>query len=118
MVGAVKYIAGKSGWLFLDNDRNGVIDEITGKHASSEALAASWCSLFAACNLEAQSRNVSLTSFIVPNKHCALACYLPDSVTVSENRLAARIQANAPASVVYGVDLLGSEACFHKNDTH
>ncbi|WP_376094480.1 polysaccharide pyruvyl transferase family protein [Roseomonas sp. CCTCC AB2023176] len=92
---ADKVLKGREGFLFLRNDSNGVLDQVTGRRPLSPAELDRWEAFFRDLDGAAASREARVVYLVAPNKECVLAEHLPDDVTVSEARPVRQIQALA-----------------------
>lgn len=99
----LKVLVGKDGWLFLDNDTNRVIDQITGKYILPESFKKAWSELFL-YRLE-KSKELGFQYFysIVPNKESVYHRYLPDDIKFSRER---------PVSIVLDCIPAGIQSCY------
>lgn len=121
---ALKILIGKQGWLFLDNDTNRVIDQITGKYNLPLNFKNRWIDLFT-LRLE-KSKDLGFKYFysIVPNKENVYRSYLPDNVCYSEERPVQIVLESIPPEIqsCYLLDelTLASETndVYTKGDTH
>ncbi|MCO1334477.1 hypothetical protein MO867_09000 [Microbulbifer sp. OS29] len=112
------HIEGKESWLFLHNDTNKVIDEITGRHPQTVSAAEKWVDLIKNRERFARERDLNYVTYIVPNKHCTFENFLPENVVISEQRLASRVKEECLESVIYLPEKFSDEFTFHRNDTH
>lgn len=118
----LKVLKGSDDWLFLDNDRNQVIDQIQGNFPASKM---NWGKI--AAELRERIELSVLYGFrylhlIAPNTHIFAKEYLPPDITVSEDRAAVYMQEHFPEVVFYPIELLRSQkdryTLYHKTDTH
>ncbi|MBR0656775.1 polysaccharide pyruvyl transferase family protein [Plastoroseomonas arctica] len=125
---AAKVLRGSEGYLFLRNDSNRVIDQVTGKRILSDAELAQWEAFLRGLDEAAQSRGARVVYLVAPNKECVFAEFLPDDVVVAETRpvrqlqaLAARLDLRA-TRMVYPLEALrraGPQfATYPKGDSH
>ena len=121
-----KYLEGKNGYLFLDNDTNGVIDQITGKTPFLKPKQDQWIRL-----LEARSYLLALSDIcyifaVAPAKEVVLSEQLPEGILVSEERpaqiLCNRLSETGRVNLVYPLNELRDSASpyqtFFVGDTH
>ena len=92
---AEKVLRGSAGYLFLRNDSNRVIDQVTGRRVLSDAELAQWEAFLRGLDDAAQARDVRVVYLVAPNKECVFAEFLPDEVLVAETRPVRQIQALA-----------------------
>lgn len=116
-----KVLAGKEGWLFLQNDTNNVLDQITGKSALTDAQIEEWREGLAG-RLDYADKNSFIYKYlIVPNSHCVYEQFLPDGIKVSPNRPAIQLSEKFPAIMEYPLDFLKAQTdheMYYKTDTH
>jgi len=118
---SLKVIEGKDGWLFLHNDTNKVIDQVTGKKFLDQEEVKIWEKELADRKVHAKSQGYKYLFLIIPNKHCIYSEYLPDEYVLSNKRPA--IQLKQASDLVYypDEDLLNYKKIsevYHKTDTH
>ncbi|WP_027186515.1 tetratricopeptide repeat protein [Desulfovibrio inopinatus] len=119
--GARKVLEGKDDFLFLYNDTNNVIEQITGKTSLPQTLQEQWKReqdrRFDYC----KQYNAKYILFIIPNKHCVYNEYLPENIVLSEDRTATRIQ-NVANHVFYPNKIISrfkeNHLLYYKNDSH
>ena len=125
---AEKVLRGRSGMLFLQNDSNRVLDQVTGRRALSAEELARWETFLLGIDAAAAARGARVFYLVAPNKECVLAEYLPEDVSVSEARpvrqlqaLAARLDLRA-TRMIYPLEALrraGTQyATYPKGDSH
>lgn len=83
---AKKVLTGSDGWLFLQNDSNGVLDQIQGHRRLTSNEVDAWAKFLLEIDAAAQARGAHVLYLVVPNKECVFPAYLPNSFAVSENR--------------------------------
>jgi len=81
-----KYLQGKSDWLFLTNDTNRTIDQITGNLPLNETEINKWKNLFSRRKEEFLKRQIKYIYFVAPNKECVYPEFLPDPILISPHR--------------------------------
>jgi len=123
----IKVLKGKDGWLFLQNDSNKIIDQITNKISYDKYHAFRFRINHQLRHGFLKEHKIKYFSFIIPNKEIVYAKYLPDGIIVSEERMTRRLEKEMQE---YNLDyfnyiltpLLESEdKIFHtyrKGDTH
>ena len=114
-----KCLVGKDGWLFLDNDTNKIIQQITGAYDGFNAASADhWGRTI---RRRAERLPVPYIFSVVPNKECVYSQCLPDGIVVSDDRPLSMIAARLPETL-YPLDALIRRSCdwpvFRKTDTH
>lgn len=87
-----KVLQGKEGWIFLDNDTNRVIEQVTNAIPFDKYFTFRY-------RLNHQIRHGYLTSegidyyaAVIPNKEIVYAAFLPDDIIVSEERIIRRCE--------------------------
>jgi alginate O-acetyltransferase complex protein AlgJ len=117
-------LEGKNGWLFLSNDTNRVIDQITGHFVLPIDFDERWRNLFQLRRERMETQRCTYAYLVAPNKECVYAEHLPDSITLVPERPVHRVlqQANDLIQVHYPLELLKLQKeateCFPKGDTH
>ncbi len=81
-----KYLIGTDGWLFLKNDTNRIIDQITGRYALTDDVIHSWLNLLRLRDAYFKSKGINYSYICAPNKECVYSQYLPSEIEISENR--------------------------------
>ncbi|MDB5380652.1 MAG: hypothetical protein JWO26_284 [Rhodospirillales bacterium] len=125
---AEKVLRGSEGYLFLRNDSNRVIDQVTGKRVLSVGELAQWETFLRGLDAAAQARQARVIYLVAPNKECVFAEFLPADVVVAETRpvrqlqaLAARLDLRA-TRMVYPLEALRRAgprfATYPKGDSH
>jgi alginate O-acetyltransferase complex protein AlgJ len=101
----MKVIQGKEGWLFLDNDTNNVVSQLTGELTFSPKDLYQWKLLLEMRNTWMRQKNISYFYTAIPNKACVYPEYLPDSVQLSDDRciyqLLHYLKAHSFCSLIY-----------------
>lgn len=114
-------LQGKNGFLFLDGDSNGVIDQIQGRKPLSENTLLIWDQAMED-RMEHASRHDYIYKYLIaPNKHCVYAEFLPEHIKISENRPALQLTYRFPDIMLYPLAYFCDNKQFllyHKNDTH
>ncbi len=122
-----KVLQGRDGFLFLQNDTNAVLDQVTGKRRLSRAELDAWAVFFEELDATALSRGGEAFYLVAPNKECVHAERLPDGIMVSEERpfrqietLVARLGLKA-TRLVYPLDAMRKAAAhpaYPRGDSH
>jgi hypothetical protein len=123
-----KVLRGRSGYLFLQNDSNGVLDQIQGRRILSPAELEQWEVFLRGIDGAALERGTRVLYLVAPNKECVCAEHLPEGVEVSERRpvrqlqaLAARLDLRA-TRMIYPLEALRRAepefATYPKGDSH
>lgn len=86
-----KFTEGKNGFLFLDNDTNGTIAQITGEAPLSASALGQWRRLISARRHLVSELGATYTFSIAPAKEAVLSCELPSEILLSDNRPAVQI---------------------------
>lgn len=90
---AHKVLQGRDGFLFLQNDTNGVLDQIQARRRLSEGELDAWAAFFRTLDAEATARGAEAFYLVAPNKECVCADRLPEGIAVSEERPVRQIEA-------------------------
>jgi hypothetical protein len=88
-----KVLHGRDGFLFLQNDTNGVLDQVTAKRRLSRAELDAWAAFFEELDATALSRGAAAYYLVAPNKECVHAERLPEGISVSEKRPYRQVEA-------------------------
>lgn len=114
-----KVLEGKRGWLFLNNDTNRVISQITGEF--DEFNAASVEALRSTIAERAACVPAPYVFAVAPNKECVYSEMLPDGISLSEDRPIRQLM-GAVDDIVYPLErMVGSDLrpdLYQKTDTH
>ena len=122
-----KVLKGKDGWLFLNNDTNGVISQITGKKILGDIEVQSWRGFFAEMANLSRAHNIQPSFLVAPNKESVYTKFLPDEISVSDHQPWHTVRAAAEEHVhhlpfVYpGKQIELADAslpCYTRGDTH
>jgi hypothetical protein len=81
-----KVLRGRDGFLFLQNDTNGVLDQVQAKRRLTQVELESWATFFRELDDLALSRGARAFYLVAPNKECVFADRLPGNLRVSEER--------------------------------
>ena len=117
-------LEGKEGWLFLSNDSNKVMEQITGRASLPADFEALWASLFAYRAVRLADLGARYFYGVVPNKECVYQRFLPDGVNFSETRPINKVLRAAKGRVAheYFLQCLEEESLksetYTKGDTH
>lgn len=90
-----KVLQGKAGHLFLQNDSNHVLKQVSGQRPLNEQELGRWREFFSRLEDGAQRSMMRVVFLVAPSKECILAEFLPDSISVSENRAVRQLEAMA-----------------------
>lgn len=117
-------LQGKDSWLFLKNDSNNVIQQISGNYNLSDDFFYRWKNILTLRKAYFDARNIKYHYLCIPNKECVKKDFLPDDILVSNNRPFLLLE-NTFNSVLgnqwsYPLQELASGAyhSFPKGDTH
>ncbi len=83
---AENVLIGKDGFIFLRNDRNKTIPQITGKFTLTGRLLRAWSRLFELRKAWFEVRGIDYFYIAAPCKECVYSDHLPSEITVSEDR--------------------------------
>ncbi|WP_372619137.1 polysaccharide pyruvyl transferase family protein [Falsiroseomonas sp.] len=90
---ARKVLQGRDGFLFLQNDTNGVLDQIQGRRRLTPAELDAWEGFLIELDALAVARGAEAFYLVAPNKECVFANRLPEGIAVSEQRPVRQIEA-------------------------
>ncbi len=121
-----KYLRGKDGWIFLDHDRNRVMDQVRGELALGPDGVEAWRDFILERNEICRSLGAAHVMLVAPNKEVVYSEALPEDITVSEhrpvNQIIERLAQDGRSDLLYPLDaLLQAKAkalVFPKTDTH
>lgn len=121
-----KAIQGKDDWLFLDNDSNRVIQQITGDLIFSDRRLQQWQFVLETRYLWLREKGIPYFFLIAPNKECVYPEYLPEGVHLSSarciNQLSQHLQAHSFFKIIYPLPELAAAKAgmlvYRKQDTH
>ncbi|MGK7870690.1 polysaccharide pyruvyl transferase family protein [Falsiroseomonas sp. E2-1-a20] len=88
-----KVLQGRDGFLFLQNDTNGVLDQIQARRRLTPAELEAWADFFRDLDATAVARGAQAFYLVAPNKECVFADRLPQGIEVSEERPVRQIEA-------------------------
>ncbi|WP_244208623.1 alginate O-acetyltransferase AlgX-related protein [Vreelandella andesensis] len=114
----LKVLQGKQGWLFLDNDTNGSVDQFMGRMRLTKAGIKGWDNYLH--QLENAAGNVPWALLVAPSKESVMgASYHPREEGVS-GPMHQLLNLSASAGVVYPVKELKAlgDGAFIPTDTH
>lgn len=117
-------LIGKDEWLFLQNDTNELIRQITGEFTISDSLVNHWSNVLKLRSSFFNSRGIAYTYLCAPNKECVYGKNLPDDVVLSDERpifcLRPVFEGILGSAFCYPLTELQSGAIdtFSKGDTH
>lgn len=83
----VPVLRGKYGWLFLDNDTNGVLAQMDGTILFKEDALKELCALHEKRTSWCKERGIAYYCLLAPEKHPTYPELLPDGVHVADFRL-------------------------------
>lgn len=114
-----KVLEGKEDFLFLRNDSNKVLQQISGERNLTSGEISLWKKQIEYRDNVCKSFGAQYLYFIVPNKHCVYSQFLDEKYTVSETRAARKLE-KAISRVFYPCDLLKNyqNLSYYKTDTH
>jgi len=88
----LKILKGQDNWLFLQNDSNSIIDQITNKIPYDKYHTFRFRINHQLRHGYLKEQNIQYFAFIIPNKEIVYAQYLPDDIIVSEERMTRRLE--------------------------
>ena len=124
---ASKVLLGKNGRLYLTNDNNRIIDQTEGRFNLSPEQVDTWVERLEARAEWARNHDALYYYSVAPNTHSLYPQFLPDHITLSEDRSVRRVQralsnGSAFQNYYYPVELMREvsydRAVAHINDTH
>lgn len=116
-----KVIKGKEGFLFLQNDTNDVIGQITGKRSLTKNQLLTWLWQMERRQVHAAKCGYRYKYLIIPNKHCVYPQYLPDDIQISSLRPALQLIKADSQTFDYPLPLLANYQngfTYYRTDTH
>jgi alginate O-acetyltransferase complex protein AlgJ len=123
---ADKVLQGKDDYLFLINDSNQCIAQITGKLNFSEEKLKTWQLLLESRFSRLNEQKIAYFHLVVPNKECVYVDRLPNDIVVSEERcirqLQDRLDRYSHVKIIYPLLELQrarrAKETYRKGDTH
>jgi alginate O-acetyltransferase complex protein AlgJ len=100
-----KVIIGKSGYLFLGNKHEDVVDKTTGSYTISETAAEAWSASLAQIASLVETSGASFVFSVAPNKHTIYPEFLPDGEIASKETLTDQLFSTASIKTVTAIDL-------------
>ncbi|WP_270934836.1 polysaccharide pyruvyl transferase family protein [Falsiroseomonas oryzae] len=122
-----KVLQGRDGFLFLQNDTNGVLDQIQGRRRLTTAELDAWAAFFEELDGTAVACGAEAFYLVAPNKECVFADRLPEGIAVSEERPVRQIEALVRnlglrrTRLVYPLEALaraGAHPAYPRGDSH
>jgi len=117
-----KFLKGKEGFLFLDNDTNNTIAQISGNAPLSDLDLGRWRRLIRSRQVLLADMGASYKFVIAPAKEAVLAQYLPDEISLSVNRPAVQLYESQSirSTVKYPIEVLRQlqAQSYSKGDSH
>jgi alginate O-acetyltransferase complex protein AlgJ len=119
-----KLIRGREGWLFLNNDKNKVIDQISGKFSLNDEFDENWRMLFQYRQERLKALGARYDILIAPNKEVVYSQFLPEGIQLVQIRPVHRVikQAEGLVPIHYPLELLKSKSetveVYPTGDTH
>lgn len=117
-------LQGIDSWLFLQNDTNDVIGQITGKITSDDDFLRKWYNLLLLRKSFFHRKGIKYHYLCIPNKECVYSSYLPEEIKLSQQRpflsLFEIFDKVMPNEWSYPINELisGDYYSFPKGDTH
>ena len=81
-----KVLQGQSGWLFLKNDTNNVLGQITGNKNFTEGDIIKWGLVLAGRKSFLDGKKAKYFFLVAPNKECVCSNYVLPRIELSKNR--------------------------------
>ncbi|WP_210489399.1 tetratricopeptide repeat protein [Microvirga antarctica] len=121
-----KYLLGTDGWIFLDQDSNRVIDQITGRYALDAAGLDDWVTLIEGRDAYAASIGARHLMFVAPNKELVYSENLPSHIEIATDRPVQQIMTaldpERARQIIYPLDAIregkGQGIVYPRTDTH
>jgi alginate O-acetyltransferase complex protein AlgJ len=121
-----KYIRGKNGWLFLDEDANRVLDQHTGQLQFTPAELDRWRRVLENRVAWLAQRGMPYHFLVAPNAHAVYEEHLPDDVKTSSERPVLQLlghlqQTGSDAGLIYPLEQLRrrrEQAVYPRTATH
>lgn len=120
-----KAIIGKNGFVFIGNDLNKVIDQVTGKNLFTKPELRSWNDAFVERKKYLEQLNIQYYVAVAPDKHSIYPEYLPDFISVSVNNRLQQVVDSKPDFNLINLKpgLLSAkkewgDLLYHKTDSH
>lgn len=79
-------LVGRDGWLFLQNDTNDVMAQLTGRYPLPADFMDQWRCLFELRRQRLESLTGQYFFGVIPNKACVYSQHLPDDVVLQSRR--------------------------------
>lgn len=111
-------LPGKDGWLFLDNDSNRVLAQVTGTMKMPIDFKARWERLFDYRAQRFAELRIPYSYAVVPNKECVYQEFLPDNIKVVDDRPVAEVIAAAEGRIGFHYLLDDLRAASKDADTY
>jgi len=115
---------GRDGWLFLKNDTNRVLDQISGSYALPQDFSARWAELFSYRLRQSEKYGFRYLYTVVPDKEVVYSECLPDEIFLSANRPIFEVINSIPENLNFCYlidDLINHKTIkdvYSKGDTH
>lgn len=113
---------GKDNWLFLKNDTNHVLDQVTGKLLLNPRQQIYWRNLILQRSLIFQYFKIDYRFIVPPNKEVVCWRYLPDAVKVSPIRPITQILSSLDSftrkHIFYKDEYMEIDGLYPKGETH
>lgn len=118
--GPIKVLAGRKGWLFLDNDTNGSVDQFTGRLCLTAAGLAGWQEYLAGGQTLAERQGIPWALLVAPSKESVMGGRYHPRQEGQGGPMSQVMALPEAAAVVYPVAALGAlgDEAFIPTDTH
>lgn len=110
-------LKGKNGWLFLTNDSNRVIDQMTGRSPLAPEDIEAWRITLMLRRAWLRSIGARYIFAVAPNKEVIFREHLPDGIQISNNRPVRQLKA-AGIKLIYRPDTFRGADTYSRTDTH
>ncbi|WP_030071956.1 glycosyltransferase family 2 protein [Halomonas alkaliantarctica] len=114
----LKVLIGKQGWLFLDNDTNGSVDQFMGRMRLTHSGMASWNEYLT--QLDVLAGEVPWALLVAPSKESVMGASYHPRIEGESGPIQQVLSLKASAKMVYPVNELQSlgDSAFIPTDTH
>ncbi|OWU82266.1 hypothetical protein ATO6_22765 [Oceanicola sp. 22II-s10i] len=110
-------LKGKNDWLFLTNDSNHVIDQMTGQRPLAPEDVEAWRITLMLRRAWLESIGSRYIFAVAPNKEAVFKDHLPDGIRLSDNRPVRQLQ-SAGIDLIYRPEKFRGAETYSKTDTH
>jgi hypothetical protein len=125
----LKFLVGKNDWLYLDNDTNRTLDQITGNLVFDPKKLFKWKLILETRYSFLKAQGIEYFFLVAPNKECIYSEDLPDNIKISEQRTIKQLSNYISSSKILPDDFLlypieelitarSNRLTYPKGDTH